>query len=40
MTNVTRDDWDDKRSLEKTRDGKGCLGMTGMTRDDWHDREY
>ena len=36
---MTRDDWDDKRSLEKTKDGKGRLGMTGMTWDDWDDRE-
>ena len=32
MTGTARDDWDDNRSLEKTRDDKG---LQGMTRDDW-----
>ena len=36
---MTRDDWDDKRSPEKTKDGKGRLGMSGITWDDWDDRE-
>ena len=39
MTEMTRDDWDEKRCLEMTRDDYGLLGITGMKRNEWGDYE-
>ena len=35
MTEMTWDDWDEKRCLEMTRDDFGLLGITGMKRNEW-----
>ena len=39
MTEMTRDDLDEKRCLEMTRDDFGLLGITGMKRNEWDDYE-
>ena len=36
---MTRDDWDEKRCLEITRDDYGLLGITAMKRNEWGDYE-
>ena len=39
MSGMTRDNWDEKRCLEITRDDYGLLGITGMKRNEWGDYE-
>ena len=36
---MTKDDWDEKRCLEITRDDYGLLGITGMKRNESGDYE-